>query len=78
MTLRWGLLSTAKINDRFLAGCADSDQMEVTAAARRDAERAHRYAQEHRIRTSHGTYEAGEHADDTDPRRRGAGQDGRT
>jgi xylose dehydrogenase (NAD/NADP) len=58
MTLRWGLLSTAKINDRFLAGCADSDQMEVTAVASRDAGRARRYAQEHRIRTSHGTYEA--------------------
>jgi Oxidoreductase family, NAD-binding Rossmann fold len=58
MTLRWGLLSTAKINDRFLAGCADSDQMEVTAVASRDAERARRYAQEHGIRTSHGRYEA--------------------
>jgi D-xylose 1-dehydrogenase (NADP+, D-xylono-1,5-lactone-forming) len=58
MTLRWGLLSTAKINDRFLAGCADSDQTEVTAVASRDAERARRYSQEHRIRTSHGRYEA--------------------
>ncbi len=58
MTLRWGILSTARINDKFIAGCAGSDQVTVAAVASRDDARAHRYAEEHRIERAHGSYEA--------------------
>jgi len=52
--LRWGLLSTARINDALLgAGNAD-----VVAVASRDAERARAYAEAKGIRRAHGSYEA--------------------
>jgi len=53
-TLRWGLLSTARINAAFLeAGVAD-----VVAVASRDSDRAQAYAQAHGIPHAHGSYEA--------------------
>ncbi|MDQ6728737.1 MAG: Gfo/Idh/MocA family oxidoreductase [Actinomycetota bacterium] len=58
MTLRWGILSTARINDKFIAGCAGSDQVSVTSVASRDAARARSYADEHGIERAHGSYEA--------------------
>ena len=58
MTLRWGILSTARINDKFIAGCAESDLVAVTAVASRDAARGRTYAEEHRIQRAHGSYEA--------------------
>jgi D-xylose 1-dehydrogenase (NADP+, D-xylono-1,5-lactone-forming) len=58
MALRWGLLSTARINDAFLAGIADLPSAEVVAVASRDAGRAHDYAQAHDIASAHGSYEA--------------------
>jgi len=58
VTLRWGILSTARINDKFIAGCAGSDLVTVTAVASRDIARARRYAEEHRIERAHGSYEA--------------------
>jgi xylose dehydrogenase (NAD/NADP) len=52
--LRWGLMSTARINDAILsAGHAD-----VVAVASRDATRAQEYARERGIPTAHGSYEA--------------------
>jgi predicted dehydrogenase len=52
--LRWGLLSTAKINDAILgAGAAD-----VVAVASRDAARARAYAQARGIPGAYGSYEA--------------------
>jgi predicted dehydrogenase len=52
--LRWGLLSTAKINDAILgAGVAD-----VAAVASRTAERAEAYARSRGIPHAHGSYEA--------------------
>jgi predicted dehydrogenase len=52
--LRWGLLSTAKINDAILgAGTAD-----VVAVASRDAARAERYAAARGIPRAHGSYAA--------------------
>lgn len=56
--LRWGILSTASINDKFIVGCAESDQVTVTAVASRDASRARSYADEHQIERAHGSYEA--------------------
>jgi xylose dehydrogenase (NAD/NADP) len=58
MALRWGLLSTARINDAFLAGVAESSTADVVAVASRDAERARAYAQAHGIASSHGSYDA--------------------
>jgi D-xylose 1-dehydrogenase (NADP+, D-xylono-1,5-lactone-forming) len=52
--LRWGLLSTARINDAILgAGNAN-----VTAVASRDAARAEAYAATRGIARAHGSYEA--------------------
>src|SRR3954463_1168247 len=52
--LRWGLLSTARINDALLgAGNAD-----VVAVASRDAARARAYAEARGIPRAHGSYDA--------------------
>ena len=56
--VRWGFLSTAKINDRLLTAAAESDRSEVVAVASRDAARAEAYAREHGIERAYGTYEA--------------------
>ena len=58
MTVRWGVLSTARINDAFLAGAAASDEAEVVAVASRDADRARAYADARGIARAHGSYEA--------------------
>ncbi|MBA2348739.1 MAG: Gfo/Idh/MocA family oxidoreductase, partial [Solirubrobacterales bacterium] len=55
-TLRWGLLSTARINDTLLA--TDPDRARFRAVASRDADRAARYAEEHGLDHAHGSYEA--------------------
>jgi predicted dehydrogenase len=52
--MRWGLLSTARINDAIInAGNAD-----VVAVASRDADRARAYADARGIARAHGSYEA--------------------
>ena len=58
MTVRWGVLSTARINDAFLGGVAASAEAEVVAVASRDAGRAREYAEERGIAHAHGSYEA--------------------
>jgi xylose dehydrogenase (NAD/NADP) len=58
MALRWGLLSTARINDAFLRGVEESSSSDVVAVASRDGERARTYAQAHGIASAHGSYEA--------------------
>ncbi|MFZ0089900.1 MAG: Gfo/Idh/MocA family oxidoreductase [Solirubrobacteraceae bacterium] len=55
--MRFGLLSTARINDRFLAGVAASQSCDVLAIASRDRARAADYAREHGIERAYGTYE---------------------
>ena len=57
MGVRWGLLSTAAINDMILAAARASDDAEVVAVASRDAGRAAAYAERHGIPRSHGSYE---------------------
>jgi D-xylose 1-dehydrogenase (NADP+, D-xylono-1,5-lactone-forming) len=54
----WGLLSTARINDRIIEAARESDRADVLAVASRDAARAEAYAREHGIERSHGSYEA--------------------
>jgi predicted dehydrogenase len=58
VTLRLGLLSTARINRQILAGAAESDRVDVVAVASRSAELAESYAAEHGIPRAHGSYEA--------------------
>jgi predicted dehydrogenase len=57
MSLRWGLLSTALINEAILAGAAESSEVDVIAVASRSAERARAYADEHGLERSYGSYE---------------------
>jgi D-xylose 1-dehydrogenase (NADP+, D-xylono-1,5-lactone-forming) len=56
-TVSWGFLSTANINDKVLAGAAQSDRVDVIAVASRDAARAEAYARERGIERAYGSYE---------------------
>jgi xylose dehydrogenase (NAD/NADP) len=56
--VRWGFLSTARINEAVLAGTRQTDAAEVVAVASRDQERAEVYARKHGIERAHGSYEA--------------------
>ncbi|MGH2927262.1 MAG: Gfo/Idh/MocA family protein [Solirubrobacteraceae bacterium] len=58
MTVRFGILSTARINDLFLAGIAGSEECEVIAVASRDAQRVDAYARGHGIERAYPGYEA--------------------
>ena len=58
MTVRFGILSTAKINGSILAGARESELVDVAAVASRDQARAEEYAREHGIARAHGSYEA--------------------
>ena len=55
--LRWGLLSTARINRRTIAAAAQTDDAEIVAVASRERQRAESYARAHSIPTAHGSYE---------------------
>jgi xylose dehydrogenase (NAD/NADP) len=57
MSVQWGVLSTAHINAKFLAGVAQSDECDVLAVASRDADRAATYARENGIERSYGSYD---------------------
>jgi D-xylose 1-dehydrogenase (NADP+, D-xylono-1,5-lactone-forming) len=56
--MRWGLLSTAHINGKLLAGAQGTDEATVVAVASRDRSRAEAFAREHGIERAHGSYEA--------------------
>jgi xylose dehydrogenase (NAD/NADP) len=69
VAVRWGILSTARINEPVIAaaGAADrvglgavgaSDRVDLVAVASRDQARADAYASEHGIGRAHGSYEA--------------------
>ena len=58
MNVKWGLLSTAAINDAILRGAAESAVVEVIAVASRDEERARAYAREKGLERSYGSYAA--------------------
>jgi predicted dehydrogenase len=57
MSVQWGVLSTAHINAKFLAGVAQSNECDVLAVASRDAERAATYARANGIERSYGGYD---------------------
>jgi len=55
--VRWGVLSTARINDKVLAGAATASNVEVLAVGSRDRARGEAFAAEHGIPRVHGSYE---------------------
>ena len=57
MTVAWGILSTARINDLELAGARLSDRVDVLAVASRERERAEEYAREHGIERAYASYD---------------------
>jgi D-xylose 1-dehydrogenase (NADP+, D-xylono-1,5-lactone-forming) len=58
VTVRWGILSTARINGALLAGARDAADVEVVAIASRERTKAEEYARERGIERAHGSYEA--------------------
>jgi predicted dehydrogenase len=57
MTVQWGILSTARINAKFLAGVAGSELVQVAAVASRDRARARQYADQYGIERAYGSYQ---------------------
>jgi xylose dehydrogenase (NAD/NADP) len=57
-TVNWGILSTAKINESWLAGARRAPLAKVIAVASRDAARAEGYAAEREIPRAYGDYES--------------------
>ena len=55
---RWGILSTALINQKVLAGARRSTTADVIAVASRNEERATAYAQANSIPRAYGSYDA--------------------
>ncbi len=55
--VRWGILSTARINDQVLAGAHEAPGFELLAVASRDGARAQAYASERAIPRAYGSYE---------------------
>jgi predicted dehydrogenase len=56
--MKWGMLSTARINDQIIAAAAESDRATIVAVASRDKARAGEYARLKNIPRAHGGYDA--------------------
>jgi D-xylose 1-dehydrogenase (NADP+, D-xylono-1,5-lactone-forming) len=56
--VRWGVLSTARINRKLLQGAREAAGVEVVAVASRDRARGEAFAAEHGIERVHGSYDA--------------------
>jgi D-xylose 1-dehydrogenase (NADP+, D-xylono-1,5-lactone-forming) len=56
--VRWGLLSTAKINSALIGPLKQAKRSELAAVASRDAERVAEYARKHEIPKAYASYEA--------------------
>ncbi len=55
--VRWGVLSTAHINEKVLAGASGSEAVQVVAVGSRSPERSREFAERHGIPRAHGSYE---------------------
>jgi xylose dehydrogenase (NAD/NADP) len=55
--VKWGILSTADINRKLLAGAAESDDVDVVAVASPDQTRAEEYARAWDIDRAYGSYD---------------------
>jgi D-xylose 1-dehydrogenase (NADP+, D-xylono-1,5-lactone-forming) len=58
MLVRWGIISTAHINRKFLAGARQSSALEILAVASRERASAERYAADNGIERAYGGYDA--------------------
>jgi xylose dehydrogenase (NAD/NADP) len=58
MAVKWGILSTARINDLFIAGARQSPALEILAVASRDGLRVERYVRDRGIERGYPSYEA--------------------
>jgi D-xylose 1-dehydrogenase (NADP+, D-xylono-1,5-lactone-forming) len=58
MPVKWGIISTARINRLFLAGARQSPDVEIVAVAGRDRAVVERYAAENGIGRAHAGYDA--------------------
>ncbi|MBV8066077.1 MAG: Gfo/Idh/MocA family oxidoreductase, partial [Actinobacteria bacterium] len=56
--VKWGIVSTALINEKVIPGAHASDKVELIAVASRDQARADAYAQTWEIPRAYGSYEA--------------------
>ena len=56
--LRWGLMSTARINLALLPALRECTRAEAVAVASRDVDRADAFAARHGLATAYGSYEA--------------------
>jgi predicted dehydrogenase len=65
-SVRWGLLSTARINRRLIGAIRASRRATLAAVASRDGERAERYARQWEIPRAFGSYEAMLESDSVD------------
>jgi D-xylose 1-dehydrogenase (NADP+, D-xylono-1,5-lactone-forming) len=54
---RWGILSTANINEKLIDAARDSDEVEMVAVASRDPARAAAYARDHGLERAFGSYD---------------------
>src|SRR5437879_3292276 len=57
VTVAWGILSTARINELVLAGARRSDRVQIVAVGSRDRVRAEAYAREQGLERAYGSYE---------------------
>ena len=57
LAVKWGILSTADINSKLLAGAAESDDVDVVAVGSRDLGRAEEFARTWGIERAYGTYD---------------------
>ena len=57
MAVKWGIISTADINGKLLAGAAASSDVDVVAVGSRDLDRARAFADRHGIPRAYGSYE---------------------
>jgi xylose dehydrogenase (NAD/NADP) len=57
VAVRFGILSTARINELVLAGARKSDRVSMVAVGSRDRARAEAYARAHGLARAHGSYE---------------------
>jgi predicted dehydrogenase len=58
MPVTWGIISTARINRKFLGGAREAADVEVLAVASRSPDDAQRYAAEHGIDRAYAGYNA--------------------
>jgi predicted dehydrogenase len=56
--IRWGILSTAKINNALITPIKQATRSELVAVASRDLDKARTYANDKGIPKAHGSYEA--------------------